>query len=260
MRRSLSVLAASAMCFPLLNPAVSSAATSHSKPAPSKTSGSPSTKSDVRTTPSADLPHAKVFTKRGEGYVVRIRYPKTGVAELDSAIASRIQDSVSEFVDRVVSGRGMDAKSPGTVLMVADYTRTNHRGLVAITVSLFQYVGGPHGETDHVNFNVDLRTGKLLKDADIFKNPREARLKLAEIVFQKLKKQSPEKLYEDLEKVRTSLSDVGGLKVLRFTAKGLEFRSEQYQVGPYSAGTATAVVPYSEISHLFTPAMAKRLK
>lgn len=210
--------------------------------------------------PSTQLPHARVFVKRGDGYVVRIRYPKTGVKELDTAIYARIHDSVSEFVDRVVIGRGMDEKSKNTVLMVVDYTRTNHRGLVNITVSLFQYVGGPHGETDHVNFGVDLRTGKILKDSDVFKDPRAARQKLAAIIFEKLKKQSPKKLYDDLEKVRVSLADVGGLKVLRFTPDGLEFRSEQYQVGPYSAGTATAVVPYSEIMDLFVPVMAKRLQ
>lgn len=159
----------------------------------------------------------------------------------------------------VLSRRSADESA--RYAMFVDYEKSSFRGFASVTVSDYRFTGGAHGNTVYENFNVDLKTGKLLSDSDIFKDPVAARKKIAAIVYAKLVREAEDQLYEDKDEVKRALADdESALKVLRFDRGGLEFQSIPYQVGPYAAGVVTVTVPYSKILDLFTDDVAERLK
>ena len=204
-------------------------------------------------------PNAKHFNRHGKRFDLNVRYPKTGVAAIDKAVIATLKSSLAEFKDELSAMPEM-GDWVGKYSMYADFEKTSYRGFASVTVSDYRFTGGAHGNTSYENFNADLKTGKLLSDADVFKDPAAAKKKIADLVYAKLVKDYSDRIYSEGGDVKKSLTDAGGLDILRFTKNGLEFQSTPYQVGPYAAGVVKVAIPYSEILDLFKDDVAERLK
>ncbi len=204
-------------------------------------------------------PNAKHYNRHGARFDLNVRYPKTGVAAIDKAVVATLRSSLAEFKSQLAEIPAM-GDWEGKYSMYADFEKSSYRGFASVTVSDYRFTGGAHGNTSYKNFNADLKTGKLLSESDIFKNPAAAKKKIAELVYAKLVKDFSDRIYPESADVKKSLTDAGGLDILRFTKNGLEFQSTPYQVGPYAAGVVKVAIPYAEILDLFKDDVAERLK
>ena len=122
---------------------------------------------------------------------------------------------------------------------------------ISVEVSLYSFTGGAHGNGSTYAVLVDLRTGRELKPESAFAAGGEWLRTVTAIVAADLKKQFVERPgFDDaLEpaKLAELMAEPGRYL---FKADGLEIIFNQYDVGPYSAGTYQVAIPYSRLRAL----------
>lgn len=125
---------------------------------------------------------------------------------------------------------------------------------ISVEVSLYSFTGGAHGNGSTYAVLVDLRSGRELKPASAFTAGGEWLRTVTAIVAADLKKQFVERPgFDDaLEpaKLAELMAEPGRYL---FKADGLEIIFNQYDVGPYSAGTYQVAIPYSRLRSLIRP-------
>lgn len=119
---------------------------------------------------------------------------------------------------------------------------------ISVEVSFYAFTGGAHGNGSTYAVLVDLRTGRELKPESAFAAGGEWLRAVTAIVAADLKKQFVERPgFDDaLEpaKLAELMADPGRYL---FKADGLEIIFNQYDVGPYAAGTYQVAIPYSRL-------------
>jgi len=117
--------------------------------------------------------------------------------------------------------------------------------------SYFQGAAHPNSYSDTLNF--DMKNGKPLKLADLFKPGVKYLQAIANYCIADLKKQANEKglMPEEIEKGAAAKAD--NYLGWTLTKKGLGVEFDPYQVGPYAAGPQFVVVPYSNLKDLINP-------
>jgi len=130
--------------------------------------------------------------------------------------------------------------------------RDDFVSVLLIVSSYFQGAAHPNGYSEGVNF--DLKNGKVLKLADLFKPGTKYLQALSAFCVADLKKQSKAKSEPGM--LDDSSINSGAAPALKnyhsWTIKkqGLGVEFDPYQVGPYAAGAQSVVVPYSAIKDL----------
>jgi hypothetical protein len=117
--------------------------------------------------------------------------------------------------------------------------------------SYFQGAAHPNSYSDTLNY--DLKNGKVLKLADLFKPGAKYLQAIANYCIADLKKQATEKglLAEEIEKGAAAKAD--NYLGWTITKKGLGVDFDPYQVGPYAAGPQFVLVPYSDLKAIINP-------
>ena len=117
--------------------------------------------------------------------------------------------------------------------------------------SYFQGAAHPNSYSDTLNY--DLKNGKVLKLADLFKPGAKYLQAIANYCIADLKNQATEKglLAEEIEKGAAAKAD--NYLGWTMTKKGLGIDFDPYQVGPYAAGPQFVLVPYSNLKDLINP-------
>ena len=131
--------------------------------------------------------------------------------------------------------------------------RDDFVSVLLIVSSYYQGAAHPNGYSEAVNF--DLKNGKVLKLADLFKPGTKYLQALSTYCVADLKKQSKAK-GDMLDDSSISSGAAPALKnyhswTIKKQGLGVEF--DAYQVGPYAAGAQSVVVPYSAIKDLINP-------
>ena len=125
---------------------------------------------------------------------------------------------------------------------------------ISVEVSLYSYTGGAHGNGSTYAVLVDVRGGRELKPNAVFATGGEWQRTVTSIVAADLKKQFVERPgFDDaLEpaKLAELMAEPGRYL---FKADGLEIIFNQYDVGPYSAGTYQVSIPYSRLRAFIRP-------
>jgi hypothetical protein len=117
--------------------------------------------------------------------------------------------------------------------------------------SYYQGAAHPNSYTEVLNY--DLKNGKLLKLADLFKPDTKFLQAIATYCIADLKKQGKDKglVDEEIEKgASASPKNYQGWTIMR---RGLGINFDSYQVGPYAAGPQFVLVPYSALKDLINP-------
>ncbi len=126
--------------------------------------------------------------------------------------------------------------------------------LVSIDFEVSSYFqGAAHPNSYSETFNYDLKNGKQLKLADLFKPGAKYLQAIATYCIADLKKQATEKglMTEEIEKGAAAKSD--NYLGWTITRRGLGVDFDPYQVGPYAAGPQFVLVPYSDLKDLINP-------
>ena len=117
------------------------------------------------------------------------------------------------------------------------------------------YQGAAHPNSHTETLNYDLKNGKQLRLADLFKPGTKYLQTLSTYCIADLKKQSKEKgteLVEDMLKDGAAPT-AKNYESWTITKQGLGINFDAYQVGPYAAGPQFVMVPYSALKDLIKP-------
>lgn len=117
------------------------------------------------------------------------------------------------------------------------------------------YRGAAHPNTHSRVLNFDLKNGKPLRLADLFKPDAKYLQIISDFCVKDLQKQSKanDNMLDD-ESIRTGAGpNPRNYQSWTITRKGLGINFDAYQVGPYVAGPQFVVVPYSAIKDAIKP-------
>lgn len=136
--------------------------------------------------------------------------------------------------------------------------------LISINFSEDTFTGGAHGSRNTLTLTYDLKAGRELKLADLFKPGAKYLTTIANYAMRDLKgRKDPESgenrglaqdIFEDGAKPTAE-----NYKHWNITKKGLMFTFPQYQVASYAAGPQTVIIPYANLKDIARPdgALAK---
>ncbi|MBP1616805.1 MAG: hypothetical protein H6Q14_632 [Bacteroidetes bacterium] len=111
------------------------------------------------------------------------------------------------------------------------------------------YNGGAHGSHHTGYYNIDLKTGKMISESDIFKPGYKADLKKA-IIAQLLLDNKLTKPEELIEKGFFDLGDLKPNNNFLVTKNGITYGFNEYEIAPYYMGLIKVSLSYSDISNI----------
>lgn len=121
------------------------------------------------------------------------------------------------------------------------------------TLSFITYIenynGGAHGSHHTGYYNIDLKTGKPIKESDIFKPGYEAELRKA-IIQQLLADNKLDKPEGLIEKGFFDLNDLKPNNNFIITKDGILYGFNEYEIAPYYMGLIRVSLPNSTISNI----------
>ena len=117
------------------------------------------------------------------------------------------------------------------------------------------YQGAAHPNSHTETLNYDLKNGKQLKLADLFKPGAKYLQTLSTYCITDLKKQFKEKNAELLEdQLKEGAAPTAkNYESWTITKQGLGINFDSYQIAPYAAGPQFVMVPYSALKDLIKP-------
>lgn len=144
--------------------------------------------------------------------------------------------------------------SMGSDLNVSYEVAVAQDDLISVEFSVGSYYqGAAHPNTFSEVFNYDLKNGKQLKLADLFKPGAKYLQAIANYCIADLKKQAKDKGLEGAEIENGAAPNAKNYQSWTITRKGLGINFDAYQVGPYAAGPQFVLVPYSNLKDLINP-------
>jgi hypothetical protein len=197
-------------------------------------------------------------------YEIAVQYPQlTGgnnpnFEKFNQVARAGVTKTVAEFKKDMAPQEGEEELRPegsmGSSLNVGYNVALAQDDLMSIEFEVGSYYQGaahPNSYTEVLNY--DLKNGKLLKLADLFKPDTKFLQAIATYCIADLKKQGKDKglVDEEIEKgASASPKNYQGWTIMR---RGLGINFDSYQVGPYAAGPQFVLVPYSALKDLINP-------
>ena len=111
------------------------------------------------------------------------------------------------------------------------------------------YNGGAHGSHHTGYYNIDLKTGKLLNESDIFKAGYEKELNKI-IVAQLLEDNKVTKEEEMTEKGFFNLKELKSNKNFLLTKDGVQYGFNEYEIAPYYMGLIKVSIPNEKLASI----------
>jgi hypothetical protein len=193
-------------------------------------------------------------------YEIDARYPQlTGGSnpnfeKFNSVVRAPVLKEVAGFKKAMAPEEGEEPRPEGSMgsdLNVSYDVALAQDDLISVGYSIGSYYQGaahPNTVSDAVNY--DLKNGKPLKLADLFKPGAKYLQVIADYCIADLKKQGKEKGLLDEEIQNGAAPNAKNYRSWTITRKGLGINFDAYQVGPYAAGPQYVLVPYSSLKDL----------
>jgi len=197
-------------------------------------------------------------------YEIAAQYPQlTGgnnpnFEKFNQVARAAVTKEVTEFRKEMASQEGEAEPrlegSMGSDLNVSYSIALAQDDLMSVEFEVGSYYQGaahPNSYTEVLNY--DLKNGKLLRLADLFKPDAKFLQAIATYCITDLKKQGKDKglLNEEIEK--GAAADPKNYQSWSIRRRGLGINFDSYQVGPYAAGPQFVLVPYSTLKDLINP-------
>ncbi|HEY4424693.1 MAG TPA: DUF3298 domain-containing protein [Pyrinomonadaceae bacterium] len=196
-------------------------------------------------------------------YEIDARYPQlTGGSnpnfeKFNSVVRAPVLKEVAGFKKAMAPEEGEEPRPEGSMgsdLNVSYDVALAQDDLISVGFSIGSYYQGaahPNTVSDAVNY--DLKNGKPLKLADLFKPGAKYLQEIANYCIADLKKQGKDKGLLDEEIQNGAAPNAKNYRSWTITKKGLGISFDAYQVGPYAAGPQYVLVPYSSLKDLINP-------
>ncbi len=202
-------------------------------------------------------------------YEVNAEYPQlTGSVDpkfekFNQTVRGLVTKKVSDFKAGMQPEEGVTPEETPLESMGSDigigYTVSLAKDdLISVLFDVSSYESGaahPNSYSDVVNF--DLKNGKLLKLADLFRPGAKYLQTIAAYSISELRKQSKQQgsdsmLDEDWIQ-RGAAADSSNYESWTITKKGVAITFDSYQVAAYAAGPQHVLVPYSALKEIIKP-------
>src|SRR6185369_1198464 len=196
-------------------------------------------------------------------YEIDARYPQlTGGSnpnfeKFNQVVRAPVMKEVAGFKKAMAPEEGEEPRPEGSMgsdLNVSYDVALAQDDLISVGYSIGSYYQGaahPNTVSDVVNY--DLKNGKPLKLADLFKPGAKYLQAIANYCIADLKKQGKDKGLLDEEIQNGAAPNAKNYQSWTITKKGLGINFDAYQVGPYAAGPQYVLVPYSSLKDLINP-------
>ena len=196
-------------------------------------------------------------------YEIDARYPQlTGGSnpnfeKFNSVVRAPVLKEVAGFKKAMAPEEGEEPRPEGSMgsdLNVSYEVALAQDDLISVAFSIGSYYqGAAHPNTFTEVVNYDLKNGKPLKLADLFKPGAKYLQAIANYCIADLKKQAKDKGLLDEEIQNGAAPNAKNYQSWTITKKGLGISFDAYQVGPYAAGPQYVLVPYSSLKDLINP-------
>jgi len=199
-------------------------------------------------------------------YKIDVQYPQlTGgsnpnLEKFNQAARGAVTKKVAAFKKDMAPEQGENTEetrpedSMGSDLTISYTVALAQDDLVSIDFEVGTYSqGAAHPNSYSETLNFDLKNGKSLKLADLFKPGAKYLQAIANYCIADLKKQATAKglTPEEIDKGAAAKAD--NYQGWTLTKKGVGIEFDPYQVGPYAAGPQFVVVPYSNLKDIINP-------
>jgi hypothetical protein len=196
-------------------------------------------------------------------YEIDARYPQlTGGSnpnfeKFNQVVRASVTKRVAGFKKDMAPEEGEEPPPEGSMgsdLNVSYDVGLAQDDLISVQFSVGSYYqGAAHPNTFTEVVNYDLKNGKQLKLADLFKPGAKYLQAIANYCIADLKKQAKDKGLEDEGIQDGAAANAKNYQSWTITRKGLGINFDAYQVGPYAAGPQYVLVPYSNLKDLINP-------
>lgn len=198
-------------------------------------------------------------------YEIAAQYPQfsggnnPNFEKFNQAVRASVTKRVAEFKKDMEAEEGAELRPEGSMgsdLRIGYEIALAQDDLVSVRFDVGSYYQGaahPNSYTDVINY--DLKNGKQLNLADLFKPGSKYLQVIATYAIAELKKQSAaagNSLPDDMIESGASPS-AKNYQSWKITRKGLGIHFDAYQVGPYAAGAHYVLVPYANLKELINP-------
>ena len=199
-------------------------------------------------------------------YEIAAQYPQfaggsnPNFEKFNQLVRGTVTKKVAAFKKEMQPEEGEEPRPEGSMgsdLSVGYSVALAQDDLVSIQFDIGSYYQGaahPNSYTEVVNY--DLKNGKQLKLADLFKPGSKFLQALSSYCIADLKKQQAGekgKALLDSEIENGAGPSAKNYQSWKITRKGLGINFDAYQVGPYAAGPQYVLVPYANLKDVINP-------
>lgn len=133
--------------------------------------------------------------------------------------------------------------------MSSDDIAYNQNNIISYTVNFENYTGGAHGAHSFTNHVINLKTGNLITEEDIFVDGYQE--DLAQILVDRIAKQNSLDDVKELENIGFfSIDEIFPNGNFLIDDNGITYTYNEYEIAAYVVGATNVHLPYEEIQHL----------
>ena len=175
----------------------------------------------------------------------------------EEATAKYTEDYLNNYKDLEDEYKAEVAKADETPVgawfsyfeMSSDDIAYNKNDILSYTVNFENYTGGAHGAHSFTNHVIDMKTGNLIKEDDIFIEGFQE--DLAQILIDRIAKQNTVENPEELENIGFfSIDEIFPNGNFLIDDNGITYTFNEYEIAAYVVGATNVHLPYEEIQYL----------
>jgi hypothetical protein len=193
-------------------------------------------------------------------------YPElTGGANasgFNQIVKSRVTKELADFRKQMMALSAADLKMlpPGVnnYLEISYNVEYADNDLISVSFLESNFTGGAHPNYNYFTITYDLKNGKELKLAELFKPGVKYLEAVSAYAVKDLQSRKMPDSDENMGLAQDLFAEGATAKAENYqnwniTKKGLMFTFDPYQVGPYAAGSHTVIVPYARLREIANP-------
>ena len=175
----------------------------------------------------------------------------------EEATAKYTEDYLNNYTDLEDEYKAEVAKADETPVgawfsyfeMSSDDIAYNKNDILSYTVNFENYTGGAHGAHSFTNHVIDMKTGNLIKEDDIFIEGFQE--DLAQILIDRIAKQNTVENPKELENIGFfSIDEIFPNGNFLIDDNGITYTFNEYEIAAYVVGATNVHLPYEEIQYL----------
>ena len=175
----------------------------------------------------------------------------------EEATAKYTEDYLNNYKDLEDEYKAEVAKADETPVgawfsyfeMSSDDIAYNKNVILSYTVNFENYTGGAHGAHSFTNHVIDMKTGNLIKEDDIFIEGFQE--DLAQILIDRIAKQNTVENPKELENIGFfSIDEIFPNGNFLIDDNGITYTFNEYEIAAYVVGATNVHLPYEEIQYL----------